>query len=163
MRLQGRLKARFIATLVLALVAAGAGDRVGAEPSDIEILSKADAIQLFGMSRRQWEQNVLGAIITGSATATPSSNTGMMGMTIRAPHGLVSTRLDYARGDARPAAVHVVVTHTPSQYPGPLTDELARELIATAQRQLAPEFDLTGEMERIQGAVVFFYTITERR
>jgi hypothetical protein len=162
MRSQSRLKPCFIATVVLALAVAGAGDHVRAQPSDIEILSKADAIQLFGMSRRQWEKNVEGAVRAGAVTATPPSTTGMVGMTIRTADGLVSTRLDYSRGDARPTSIHVVVTHLPHQHRGVFTDALAQELIATARAQLAPEFELTGDMERVQGSVVFLYIITEK-
>src|SRR5687768_4676172 len=64
---------------------------IDAQRTDAEILSKADAVQLFGMSRAQWDQNVLAVVRTGAATAMPASSTGMMGMTIRTPEGMVGT------------------------------------------------------------------------
>lgn len=54
-----RLTALF-ATLLLVISPSGA------QRKDIEILSKTDALQLFAMSRQQWEQKVSAAVAAGA-------------------------------------------------------------------------------------------------
>ena len=147
-----------VTLLMLAVASLLAVMGAGAQGRDVEILSKADAVQLFAMPRSQWEQNVARAMGTGAARAAPRSKTGMVGMMVRTPDGLVTTRLEYPRGEARPASIHVFVVLTQAQ----LTESRAREVIEAAQRQLAPEFDVKGDMEPVPGGVSFFFTITER-
>ena len=81
---------------------------------------------------------------------------------MKTPEGYVITQPDYSRGNSRPAFLQVIVAYPPGGAIPPFTDEHAAEAIAHAQKQMAPEFDVTGNMERVQGGLAFFFIISER-
>ena len=130
-----------------------------AQKQDIEVMSKADAIRLFAMSRQQWQQNVADAVTAGAATAT-GFQSDLVGMTITTPEWMVTTRVDYSGGDARPRFLHLTVAYLPGSGPT-FTDAGAKEAIATVQGQMAPEFEIIGKFERLAGGQAFFFTIME--
>jgi len=132
---------------------------VSGQERESDILSKADARQLFAMSKRQWEENIRGAVANGMATRVPGTPVGMK---VMAPGAPVTTRLDYSRGDARPAAVHVLIEFPAGGAP-PLTPSMDKEMLADTQKQMAPEYDVAGRVERLgAGGMTFYFVITER-
>jgi hypothetical protein len=148
---------RFVAALLL-LVASVAVGRAG----EIEILSKADAVRGFGLTRTQWAQEVQRAVATGAAHQTPGGDQHLLGMfTTTAEGDLLTVRLDYSQGDKRPGFIQVVVGYKPdraTQFDGQNLDDL----IAGSQRQMAPEFDVIGKAEQIEGGLALFFTILEK-
>jgi hypothetical protein len=58
--------------------------------------------------------------------------------------------------------VQVTVAYPPGGPIPPFTEALAAEAIAPAQQQMAPEFDVIGNMERVLGGLAFFFIISER-
>src|SRR5262249_32431864 len=132
---------------------------VAAHSADSDILSKDDARQLFAMSKRQWEENIRGAVASGMAMRVPGTPVGMK---VMAPGAPVTTRLDYSRGDAKPAAVYVVIEFAAGAAP-PLTPSMDKEMVADTQKQMAPEYDVACRVERLgTGEMTFYFTITER-
>ena len=133
-------------------------------PSEIEILSKADALRLFGLTKEQWLQNVRDAVAAGVATQTTEPQPSLMvGMATTTPEGdLLTVRLDYSNGDTRPAFIQVVVGYRPNRA-ARFTDQMLRDVITAAQRQMAPEFEVHGSAERIEGGVGVFFSILDRR
>jgi hypothetical protein len=145
-------------TVLSLLCGSIAGVSTAASQSGLEILSKADAVQLFKMSKQQWQQNVATVVAAGLGTPSPDGTT----LSVKTPTGYAITRPDYSRGNSRPAFVQVTIAYPPG---GPLpafTDTMAADLIAHTQQQMAPEFDVLGNTERLQGGLVFFFIISER-
>jgi len=152
----GDLMRRFVAVLIamawLVLPVAG-------QSADSDILSKEDARQLLAMSKRQWEENIRGAVASGMATRVPGTPVGMK---VMAPGAPVTTRLDYSRGDAKPAAVYVLVEFPAGGAP-PLTPSMDKEMLAETQKQMTPEYDVAGRVERLsEDRMTFYFVITER-
>ena len=147
--------------LGLLLAVALHGSSAQAQKQDGDVLSKEDARLLFAMSRQQWEENVNTAVRAGFATPHSSAPT-MIGMQVTAPRGHVITELDYSRGPTKPRSIHLVLAYPAGSGATPYTDASARELLAHTRKQMAPEFDVTGNVERIEGGFAFFFTIRER-
>jgi hypothetical protein len=145
-------------TVMLLLWGSIAGIPAASGQSDLEILSKSDALQLFAMSKQQWQQNVAAVVAAGLGTRAGDGTV----LSMKTPVGYVITRPDYSRGNSRPAFVQVTVAYPPGGPIPPFTDVLAAEAIAHAQQQMAPEFDVIGNMERVQGGLAFFFIISER-
>ena len=132
-------------------------------PGEIEILSKVDALRLFGLTKEQWLQNVRDAVAAGAATETDRQPSRMPGMsTTTSEGGLLTVRLDYSNGDRRPVFIQVAVGYRPNRA-ARFTDQTLRDLIAAAQLQMAPEFEVQGNAERIEGGVGIFFHIIDRR
>jgi hypothetical protein len=146
-------------TVILLLLDSIAGVSAAFGQSDIQILSKADALQLFAMSKQQWLQNVAGVVGAGLGTRSGDGT----GLSIKTPVGYVITRPDYSRGNSRPAFLQVTVAYPPAGPIPSFTDAMANELIVKTQQQMAPEFDVLGNMERVQGGLAFFFIISERQ
>jgi len=106
-----------------------------------------------------WEENIRGAVASGMATRVPGTPVGMK---VMAPGAPVTTRLDYSRGDAKPAAAYVLVEFPAGGTP-PFTPSMDKEMLADTQRQMAPEYDVAGTVERLgAGGMTFYFVITER-
>jgi hypothetical protein len=132
-------------------------------PSEIEILSKADALRLFGLTKEQWLRNVRDAVATGGATQTYRQPSPMVGMATTTPEGdLLTVNLDYSKSDSRPVFIQVIVGYRPDRA-ARFTDQSVRDAIAAAQRQMAPEFEVHGNSERIEGGLGIFFAILDRR
>jgi hypothetical protein len=83
-------------------------------------------------------------------------------MMMQTPAGPVITRVGYTKGNARPSVVQVVVPYPPDKAPF-FTETMVKEMLADTQQQMAPEFDVTGHMERpIGGGLTMCFFITER-
>jgi len=132
-------------------------------PSEIQILSKADALGLFGLTKEQWLRNVRDAVATGRATQTYREPSPIVGMATATPEGdLLTVNLDYSKGDSRPVFIQVIVGYRPNRA-ARFTDQMVRDAIAVAQRQMAPEFEVHGNAERIEGGLGIFFAILDRR
>jgi hypothetical protein len=131
--------------------------------AEIEILSKEDATRLFRLSRPQWLQEIRTAVAAGGVTET-GGDPRIPGMSTTTPEGdLLTVRLDYSQGDRKPVFIQVVVGYRPPRaallFPkGDLT-----EVIDAAKRQMAPEFQVIGSSERIEGGLGLFFTIIEAK
>jgi hypothetical protein len=130
-------------------------------PAELEILSKVDAIRLFGLTRSEWLQNVRSAVAAGSAMQTGDAIG--IGMTMQTKDGdLLTVRPDYSNGDGKPAFILVSVGYRAGRA-NRLTEQGLRDAIAAAKRQMAPEFDVHGDIERVAGGVALFFTILDQR
>jgi hypothetical protein len=132
-----------------------------AQTTEIEMLSKADALRIFSMSRQQWDGNISLLVAGGTAMRTYPEASGLVGMLMQTPETTVITRLDYSKGDAKPALAQMAFT-LPADWSSLFTDAAAETTIAAIQRQLAPEFDVHGRMQRLRSGPTFFFIITER-
>lgn len=98
---------------------------------------------------------------TGAASQTPGDSR-LVGMSTTTAEGdLLTVRLDYSQGGAKPAFIRVVVGYRPPRAIR-LDDRTTPNLLAAAQRQMAPEFDVIGSAERIEGGLGLFFTILEK-
>lgn len=136
----------------------------GTQPAgELEILSKADAIRLFGLSKSEWLQEVRSAVAAGSAVQTADQSPPIIGMTTTTTEGdLLTVRLDYSGGNRKPRFIQVAVGYR-RKTAGKLTDGQIREAIAAAQRQMAPEFEVQGNADRVQDGVGVFFIIVDKR
>jgi hypothetical protein len=131
-----------------------------AQRADTELVSKADAVRLFAMSRQQWEENVAAAVAARLATRAESS--GFTGMTMRTDTGFLSTRLDYSNGDQKPTTIQLAIGYRP-EHAWLFTDERARSVIAEVERQMAPEFEVIGDANRPMGGWMFNFFIIKKK
>lgn len=148
--------------LLIVMCIAVAAHGAPAQSQDSEILSKHDARLLFTMSRDQWQERVNDAVKGGFATPYSSSPT-MTGMQVKAPGGYVITQLDYSHGATKPALIQIVVTYPPGHGPSTYAEARAKQVLADTRKQMAPEFDVVGKTQRIEGGLAFSFTIRERR
>jgi hypothetical protein len=152
-----RRSARAVTALVLLWGSIADVSTAGGQ-SDLQILSKVGALQLFAMSKQQWQQNVAAIVAAGQGTRVGDGT----GLSIKTPAGYVVTRPDYSRGNSRPALLQMTVAYPPGGPIPAFTDALAAELIAHTQQQMGPELDVLGYTERLQGGIAFFFIISER-
>jgi hypothetical protein len=128
---------------------------------EIELLSKADAIRLFRLTKQQWLQEVRTAVASGQAVPT-GGDPHMPGMTTTTVDGdIITVRLDYSKGDRKPLFVQVVIGYRPPRAKL-FTDSTVKEALAEAKRQMAPEFEVVGSAERIEGGLAFFFELLEK-
>lgn len=141
---------------LLAAVGLGAGP----DPN-VELLSKADATRLFGLSKDQWLQEVRQIAASGGARETPGDR--IPGVSTITPEGdLLTVRLDYSEGDNRPAFIQVVVGYAPARA-ALFNDGTLRSLVDAATREMEPEFMVMGDARRIEGGLAFFFEILRSR
>lgn len=130
------------------------------ERHDLEIVSKDDAVRLFATPRREWEKNIDAVVTAGKGTRLSPSSSGLVGMAVKTDSGYLMTRLSYAKGDSKPDVIQLVIGYQPGQ--ARFTDAQAQQIIAAVQRQLAPEFEVTGDFERPEGGSAFFFFISAK-
>lgn len=140
-------------------ISAGGGALVQ-EPAKIEILSKDDARAIFAMTRAEWVENVRRAVMAGAAKATGSPDSGGVTMHTSNQTGHLSVRPDYS-DDGRPDFILVTVGYR-APTAGLLSDAALDEAIEQAEKQMAPEYEVMGTVERLDGGVAIFFTIMER-
>jgi hypothetical protein len=128
---------------------------------DIELLSKADAIRLFKLTKPQWLEEIRTAAASGQATAT-GGDPQMPGMSTTTPDGdLLTVRMDYSKGDREPDFIQVVSAYRPPRAEL-FTDRAVKDVLAEARRQMAPEFQVVSSADRIEGGLAFFFHILEK-
>jgi hypothetical protein len=139
----------------------GTGTPSYAQGNDIELLSKADALRLFKLTKPQWLQEIRTAVAGGQATAT-GGDPQMPGMSTTTPDGdLLTVRMDYSKGDRKPTFIQVVIGYRPHRAKL-FTESTVKDALAAAQRQMAPEFEVVGNADRIEGGLAFFFHIMEK-
>ena len=142
------------------LLGIGAASFAQGKP-EIELLSKADSIRIFKLTKSQWLQEIRTAVANVGAVAT-SGDPQMPGMGITTPDGdIVTVRVDYSKGDRKPTFIQVVIGYRP-QRAKLFTENTVKDALAAAQRQMAPEFEVVGNAERIEGGLAFFFHIMEK-
>ncbi len=128
---------------------------------DIEILSKDDARAMFAMTRAQWVEYVRRAIVAGVAKAMGSPETGLA-IATTTPAAQLIVRPDFSGEGQKPDFIQVTVGY---RYPRSalLTDSALNDAIQASKRQMEPEYEVIGDVERIQGGVAIFFIITEKK
>ena len=129
--------------------------------SDIEILSKDDARAMFAMTRAQWVENVRRAVIAGVARAMGSPETALA-MATTTPTGVLFVKPDFSGEGRKPDFIQVTVGY---RYPKSalLTDSALNDAVQASKKQMEPEYEVIGNVERIQGEVAIFFIITEKK
>jgi hypothetical protein len=126
---------------------------------EVEILSKADATRLFRLTKPQWISEIRTAVASG---AHRLEHAVMPGMTTTTPEGdLLTVRLDYSKGEDKPFFIQVSVGYR-AKRAALFTDQMLRDVVAGAERQMAPEFEIHGDFQRFEGGVGVFFHISER-
>ena len=162
MRFGCRLVAAIIAFVNAFGLASSSAQQGAGAGREIEILSKADTIRLFGLTKQQWLAEVKAAAAAGAATTT-GGDPRSPGFSTRTPEGdLLTVRIDYSKGDDKPAFIQVVVAYPPRRRP-PLTAQMLTGAVEATQRQMAPEFYVYGSVDQIGGGVGVFFHIFDQR
>jgi hypothetical protein len=144
--------------LLLALLAC-AGPAARAVAQDVPpVVSKSDIRALFVLSKRQWQDYISRAVSTGVALRVPGEPLTMLARPPRAP---VTIRLDYPRGDARPATVHVGLSVSAAAAPA-FTEATTTQIVTETQRQLAPDYDVAPRVtQEADGGLTLHFAITD--
>jgi hypothetical protein len=122
---------------------------------DTDLLSKADAAHLFGMTQRRWQANVIEVVRAGAGTGVGDA------MTVKTPDGSVTTLLVYAQSPARPSRLEITVAMD-AAYTAGFTEAMVADLMAEARRQMAPEYAVDGGATRAAGGgMQFFFVVSE--
>jgi hypothetical protein len=134
----------------------------GAHASDIEILSKNDAVRMFKFSREEWNASVREAVTRGLAKATRSSD-GTFTQYIMGDGWILGAIPLYDEGNDRvPFALQVSTAYRPSHFMTTLIDQDAKasaDVCQRARKQMLPEFSVECALERAGGGVMFIFTI----
>lgn len=155
------ISARYLATLVvfslLALMIAQPTSAQSVTPNDEMLLSKQDAQLMFSFSRDQWNANVSAAVSKGMAKATGLPESGL-GMATPHDNGFMIVRPDFSSG-AEPDFIQVIVG-----YRAPMASLLSLETLQSmavkAKAELAPEYNVNANVERVANGKVIFFIIT---
>jgi hypothetical protein len=131
---------------------------VGVSPAqaqrDIEILSKADAAQVFGMTQRQWQDNLDAVVRAGVGVRTGNA------LTVKTPDGVVTTLPVYSRMDARPSRLEVTVVMDATRT-AHMTDARVMDLIRHVRTDMQPEYSADVRAERIaSGGITFYFAVS---
>ena len=130
------------------------------EAANLELLSKDDARAIFAMTRAEWAENVRRAVATGAARATGKSESGGVTMVTTTQAGELFVRPDYS-DEGRPDFILVTVGYRspPAEL---LSDASLNDAIELAKRQMEPEYEVTGRVERLEAGAAVFFTIMEK-
>ena len=149
-----------IEELTRVIVAHGEAHPLGS--NHLAIFQGVDLLRLFGFTKAQWRQEVRRAVTSGAATEI-RGDPHLVGMSTTTAEGeLLTVRLDYSKGEERPSVIQVVVGYRPNRA-RLFDDRTLPDLIPAAQRKMAPEFDVIGSAERIEGGVGVFFIILDKR
>lgn len=86
----------------------------------------------------------------------------MPGMSTTTSDGdLLTVRMDYSKGDRKPNVIQVTSGYR-SARAKLFSDRAVKDLLAEAQRQMAPEFEVVGSADRIEGDLALFFHIMEK-
>jgi len=148
---------KFIVILIIILLST--------QPLNAEtILSKGDAIEMFGMSKEQWKKNLLLGKSAGlmDFNITQDGNYKMLLRTI----GLLTVTPVYEGGDNMP--IQLIVESIFDEEPYSTTEQTRAEfeidlIFVEAMQDMRPEFSVVGHMNRIEsGPVTYFFTIVRK-
>lgn len=152
---------RFRCVLLAALLVLSATTKGAAQAGSakIEILSKADAREVFAMSKTQWNENVRLAVGLGISGQVGRPETGL-GMVTRTEAGLLLVVPDYSSNDERPDFIQLSIGYDRPPYVY-LTDLELESAIQEATKQMRPDFEVVGGFERIEGGINVWFAIME--
>lgn len=123
------------------------------------ILSKKDAALMFALKRAEWNRNVEAAYKAGFAKAMGVEESGY-GMVTPNPYGFMIVSPDYSSADF-PDFIQVTVAYRPP-HAQKITDAALEETIQKAKSELAPEYEVIGDINRLEGGVGIFFIISKR-
>ena len=123
------------------------------------ILSKKDAALMFTLQRSEWNSNVEAAYKSGIAKAMGVAERGY-GMVTPHPSGFMIVSPDYSSA-GYPDFIQVTVAYR-SPLAQKMTDAFLEEIILKAKTELAPKFEVIGDVNRLKGGVGIFFTIFKR-
>lgn len=139
-----------VAALLLASVASA--------QRDIEILSKEDTRQVFGLTKQQWRENLVAVVKAGLGTRLGDA------LTSKVPKGIVTTLPIYSQTDARPSRLEVTVVMEREDVTRFDDATVVDMMMQYVRRQMEPEYVATVRAERIEGGGMrFFYTVSEKQ
>tara|TARA_B100002052_G_scaffold290195_1_gene308508 strand:- start:1117 stop:1602 length:486 start_codon:yes stop_codon:yes gene_type:complete len=122
------------------------------------ILSKVDASQMFAMTRAQWNENVKAATLMGVSKAMGKIDRGF-GMVTAHPSGFMMVNPDFSE-EAAPDFIQVTVAYR-KPFANNLSIEKLKELVTRAKLELAPKYNVMGDVEEHEGGKAIFFTITK--
>jgi hypothetical protein len=148
---------KFVVVFYMASAALVANVR--AQTSDQEmILSKYDAAMLFKTSRQDWNLNVEKAVKSGIAKATGGKHSGYVMHTFF-PNWILSVGPNYSIPQ-RPNFIQVTVGYR-EPIASQMTSNELEKTITKSQKELSPDYVVTGTVERLNGGVAIFFSITD--
>ena len=129
-----------------------------ADAQEVELLSKKDTQAVFAMTRAHWISNVVNSVAAGQAKAmgTPVSGLSMVTTT---PQAHLIVKPDYTSSEQRPDFVQVTVAYLDPKVSVVMKDAVLRSAIESAEKQLAPEFNVIANFEQIQNRLVIYFMI----
>lgn len=131
------------------------------QAEQIELFSKEDARVSFSMSKTEWNNNVISIEEAGVGIAKGKLTDGLMLVTV-VPTGYIAIN-PYYETEAKPTFLSVTIGYK-EPYSSLMSVEELNEALKVARQQLLPEYDLSSEVEKIEGGFhsTFIYAgITE--
>ena len=122
------------------------------------ILSKDHASQMFMMTRTQWNENVKATTLMGVSEKTGKPESGY-GMITAHPSGFMIVNPDYSNKSS-PDFIQVTIGYRKPNANNLSTEKL-KAVVAKAKSELAPEFNVTGGVEELDGGKGIFFMITK--
>ncbi len=129
-------------------------------PGQETILSKQDTAAMFAMDYAAWNANVDQAARMGLAKAVGNGSADR-GLATAHDHGFMLVTPSYASAGT-PNSIQVMVGYE-EPASSSLSDDALRDIVEKAVLELAPEYLVTGEIERFDGGAGIFFLIVEAR
>lgn len=146
-----------LAVFVFSSLPSTAGEAV-----DLAILSKEDTAKLFEMSQDEWLDYVRGFVEMDLATARGRPETGVTMWTVTPDGDMLGVMVSYDDAPAHPSFVQVSVGYRPPRA-ALLTDAVLAEAIRAASAEMAPEYEVIANFERLPIGLSVFFFINETR
>jgi hypothetical protein len=119
------------------------------------VLSKADALIIFDMTRDVWNSSVIQEVAMGAARLTGKQETGLEMHTVSSTK-TVTIKPDYRTPD-QPKYIMVTVRYTEKDIPR-LVSRM-RNAISATQNELAPEMEVIGNVENIDEEIALVFAV----
>ena len=148
----------YLVIFCLTTIPASSYSQDATKDSDM-ILSKKDAALMFALQRSEWNNNVEAAYRSGIAKATGAAERGY-GMVTPSPYGFMIVSPNYSSAGF-PDFIQVTVAYRPP-HAQKMTDARLEDAIQKAKTELAPEYEVIGNVDRIKGGVGIFFIISKR-
>ena len=117
------------------------------------LISRHDADMIFSLTKPQWENKADQFIAPGWTVRTGKLDKGTLVSMFQAATGMTVSIQPLFRGDDQPPAAVVVGNYYPIGILPPMTDERKKDMEATAQRDLAPDYNVSmsyGKLEQLE-------------
>ncbi len=132
----------------------------GARP--IEILSKEDARSMFTMSCDQWNENVRQAVAAGISQASGDPESGLSMWIVTPQSYLLGVRPEYIEDSLHPNFIQVSVGYR-DPVPTVLNDAALKQIIEVTKKQMEPEYDVIGDVDRVPDGISLHFSIFNKR